>query len=76
MCVPCSTIAPASSRDLRLKASAHQFERLFGGGTGVQVEVAAEIGPVIERLDYGDAETFLIEDLADIMENRNERGWL
>ncbi len=37
-------------------------------GVCVQIQVAAKIGPVIERLDHRDIETFLLEGIADRMQ--------
>ena len=52
------TISPASGRCLRLKAPAHQIEHLFRLCARVQIEIAAQVRPVIQRLDHRDTKSF------------------
>ena len=59
------TIAPAAFRNLRLKPVAHNADDVFWLSIGVKIKIAAEIGPVIKRLDYCDVVALGFEVIAD-----------
>ena len=58
-------VAPASVFHGGAEAFGHQLDDLAGAGAGEEIEVAAEIGPVIEGLDDATTEAHFFEGLGD-----------
>ncbi len=62
------SIAPASGRNLRLEVPLHQFQDFSGVRIGIEIQIAAEIRPMIERFDYRSVITLAFKFRADLVQ--------
>src|SRR5580704_13426130 len=62
------TVTPAARRQLGIEACAHHGDYMLWIGAGVEIEVAAEIRPVIERFDHRDLTSGAFKGSANVFE--------
>src|SRR5580700_3455932 len=59
------TVSPATRRNVSSESLSHQVDHVFSIRICEQVQIAAKIGPVIERLDHGNLIGLLLKCVAN-----------
>src|SRR5579862_4521309 len=60
------TVSPAAVGELGLETCGHDVDHFGGIGVGIQIQVTAKVGPMIERLDYRDRASTFFQSGADL----------
>ena len=61
----CKAIAPAAVIHLRMESRGHYLHYTLGFRIAVEIEITAQIGPMIQRFDHGDRASALLQGIAN-----------
>src|SRR5579864_5343368 len=64
-------ISPAAVRNRRLELLLHHIDNFGRSGVGVEIQIAAEIRPVIERFNHRNRTAISIESRANLVQEAN-----